>query len=536
MPPPRWSNRKHQSPSRSVREAPLLRFLGLLLLGLLVFQGGSALLAQASPSPRQLKEDAITTLEQIATADPKLQRTISQAIEAITRSLADKGQSLFLDDSRLLPPPRGQKVFQRQRQAVDRLLAGIAREETPAPIQAVFQQVITALVEADRAIAALSIATAERLVQTGGGDAQELAKAQRAFDQALQATDPRQAIQGFRKAWASSQEVVEDRTLAIRTFQDTPDPFSPSGTPNTLTATFQIREKGELRHEKEQTRFVLEFVERIQDSATTTVRRLTTRQPIPLPPTNPQERFFDVTVTSPWDGRSENGAIVPDGTYTYLALGHLIKVKSDGKGRAEERIDATTFPVSGTILLDNTPPLITATVTPAPNANGWNNTDVTVSFTCTDATSGVATCPSPIPVTGEGANQAITGTATDLAGNSATVSLPVNLDKTPPSVSITSPADGITLTTSLVTVTGTITDPLSGVASVTCNGTTASLAESTFTCDLSLTEGANPILVQATDLAGNTGSSSLTVTFGPQVVLPAGFGLVLGRVLDAVTT
>src|SRR5260221_8646665 len=37
--------------------------------------------------------------------------------------------------------------------------------------------------------------------------------------------------------------------------------------------------------------------------------------------------------------------------------------------------------------LDNEPPIITAKASPAPNAAGWNNTNVTVTLTCTDAIS-----------------------------------------------------------------------------------------------------------------------------------------------------
>ena len=54
---------------------------------------------------------------------------------------------------------------------------------------------------------------------------------------------------------------------------------------------------------------------------------------------------------------------------------------------------------------------------PSPNGNGWHNTDVTVTFTCSDALSGVASCPAPITVTAEGAGQVVTGTAVDKAGN-----------------------------------------------------------------------------------------------------------------------
>src|SRR5512144_130524 len=72
--------------------------------------------------------------------------------------------------------------------------------------------------------------------------------------------------------------------------------------------------------------------------------------------------------------------------------------------------------------LDNDLPGISATVTPPPNANGWNNTDVTVSFACTDAFSGVASCTAPVKVTSEGAHQVVTGTVIDRAGNARTTS------------------------------------------------------------------------------------------------------------------
>jgi len=71
---------------------------------------------------------------------------------------------------------------------------------------------------------------------------------------------------------------------------------------------------------------------------------------------------------------------------------------------------------------DTTPPTITASFSPLLNAAGWGKEDVTVTFTCSDANSGIAVCPPPVLVTTEGDGQVIAGTSTDLAGNSTSTS------------------------------------------------------------------------------------------------------------------
>jgi hypothetical protein len=91
---------------------------------------------------------------------------------------------------------------------------------------------------------------------------------------------------------------------------------------------------------------------------------------------------------------------------------------------------------SVTIKRDATPPTASASASPGPNTNGWNNSDVTVSFSGTDNLSGIATCDAAVVLTGEGAGQSASGTCTDLAGN---VSAPatasgINIDKTAPLV------------------------------------------------------------------------------------------------------
>src|SRR5262249_2348763 len=85
--------------------------------------------------------------------------------------------------------------------------------------------------------------------------------------------------------------------------------------------------------------------------------------------------------------------------------------------------------------LDKDLPTITAPAQPPPNGAGLNQVPVAVSFSCADATSGIATCSAPSTVSTEGANQTITGTAIDRAGNTATRAVTLNIDMTPPGLS-----------------------------------------------------------------------------------------------------
>ena len=76
------------------------------------------------------------------------------------------------------------------------------------------------------------------------------------------------------------------------------------------------------------------------------------------------------------------------------------------------------------INIDQTPPQISVTRSPQPNAAGWNNSAVTITYSATDSGSGLLS-----PATGsfvfdaEGAGQSHTFTVTDAAGNSASVTV-----------------------------------------------------------------------------------------------------------------
>jgi len=91
--------------------------------------------------------------------------------------------------------------------------------------------------------------------------------------------------------------------------------------------------------------------------------------------------------------------------------------------------------------------------------------------------------------------------------------------KTIPVLTINSPGDQTVESASPVTVSGTLTDALSGASGVTCDGVTATLSGGSFSCNIALTVGVNLVVVRGTDLAGNvTGDNfhlSLTGTLPP---------------------
>ena len=195
-----------------------------------------------------------------------------------------------------------------------------------------------------------------------------------------------------------------------------------------------------------------------------------------------------------------------------------VTVNSEGANQpvSGTAVDGAGLTATATVSLniDLTGPVVTASVTPQPNSAGWNTGDVQVNFSCSDALSGLAVCPAPVTVSAQGVSQ-ISGTAMDKAGNSSQTTAFVSIDSTPPVISIASPASGSTMTNSLLTVSGSVSDAGSGVATVACDGTVVSLNSGAFTCNLTLNSGTNQVQVMATDVAGNSANTSLNVTYTP---------------------
>jgi hypothetical protein len=178
-----------------------------------------------------------------------------------------------------------------------------------------------------------------------------------------------------------------------------------------------------------------------------------------------------------------------------------VTLNSEGAGQSASGTamdnggNSATVTANG-INIDLTAPVINASVSPTPNAGGWNNSNVTVSFTCSDILSGIDTCPADVTVSDEG-TPTVLGTAFDNAGNSDTVSVTVKLDKTAPVISGSrSPAaNAFGWNNESVDVNFTCNDALSGVASCGPDDTLSS-------------EGANQsVSGVAVDNAGNSSGS-----------------------------
>ena len=180
---------------------------------------------------------------------------------------------------------------------------------------------------------------------------------------------------------------------------------------------------------------------------------------------------------------------------------------------ANSSSSSTTVTIHGTgtitanLLHDTTPPVITSTVTPSANGNGWNNGPVTVTWLVSDPESGIAssdgctttTLNNETPLEGT----ALTCTVTNGAGLSNSASVAVKIDLTAPILTLQSLTVEATGSSGApVSYTASASDSLSGVDTFSCtpaSGSIFPLGNGTVSCS-------------ATDKAGNTATGTFTVT------------------------
>jgi streptogramin lyase len=198
-----------------------------------------------------------------------------------------------------------------------------------------------------------------------------------------------------------------------------------------------------------------------------------------------------------------------------------LTVTSEGTGltgsvTVTDKAGNTATFTSPALKIDKTPPVLLGSSTPAANASGWNNTDVTVTFTCSDALAGVAslTPGASTVVSSEGANQLIPGTCQDLAGNTVATTLgPIKIDKTKPVVSDLAANPSAVPLNSGFTLNATLIDGGSGVALAEYSMDSGAFTAMNGGSGLwsasvpSLPLGVHNACVRSTDNAGNQGAA-----------------------------
>jgi hypothetical protein len=124
---------------------------------------------------------------------------------------------------------------------------------------------------------------------------------------------------------------------------------------------------------------------------------------------------------------------------------------------------------SVTVRKDSSPPSVEGTLARGPDGNGWYTQPVAYSFNGEGGPSGISSCSSGTYGGPDGGAVAISGTCTDGAGNSASTTLTIKYDATPPEVAAAAerPADADGWYNHPVRVAFTGKDGGSGIASCT---------------------------------------------------------------------
>ncbi len=176
------------------------------------------------------------------------------------------------------------------------------------------------------------------------------------------------------------------------------------------------------------------------------------------------------------------------------------------RGTARDRAGNTNEAYGVPISIDRTAPTVEAEVAPAANANGWNNTDVTVQCTCVDYLSGIDTCtPASTALTIESPSQSVLCEGSDVAGNTGSApSGEIRIDRTGPVVTVATPPAAAApdalpayILGEAVAADWQALDGLSGLGPVVATAASGQALDTA-------TIGVKTFTVTATDRAGNT--------------------------------
>lgn len=139
----------------------------------------------------------------------------------------------------------------------------------------------------------------------------------------------------------------------------------------------------------------------------------------------------------------------------------------------------------------------------------------------------------------EAGSNLFTVVAVDMTGRPGLDSVLVRLDGDAPVLTIDEPTDGQLSNVPTIRVTGRADDP-AGIALVAVGGVPVVLTNGRFDTLMPLAEGANPILIEATDGAGNLASASRSVTYlavpAIEITSPADLSWIAQTTVDVLGT
>jgi hypothetical protein len=206
--------------------------------------------------------------------------------------------------------------------------------------------------------------------------------------------------------------------------------------------------------------------------------------------------YFYTEYTAGWTASKDAAGLPIGGGASFQ---HPIFNGSIGLGSAADQAS----PYRGVFLwrtagLDYTPPVVTPVITGTLGTNGWYTSDVGVSWTVADPESAITSTIGcgPLSVAVDTVAHTVTCTATSAGlGGPGSGSATIRRDATPPTITCAAPVPTFDLGQFPASVSGTVTDATSGVATPV-----VSRAVSTGTV------GTHTATLVATDRAGNTAS------------------------------
>ena len=142
--------------------------------------------------------------------------------------------------------------------------------------------------------------------------------------------------------------------------------------------------------------------------------------------------WFDHGVGITWSGSDATSGIASCTSTTYTGPD---SASATATGTCTDKAGNTSTSTSFGFKYDDTLPSVSATPARGPDHSGWYNHPVGISWSGTDATSGIDSCTSLSYSGPDSANASASGSCTDKAGNTAQVPFPLSYDDAVPTVS-----------------------------------------------------------------------------------------------------